>query len=105
MDGGGGDLVLVTIPVTREAAEALAADADRARRAGEWVSELLRHASRPMAGPAGAEVGGQSFPEPVGPLVRRGPLLVMPARPGERRVTLEEANVALDEVRSGDRGP
>lgn len=99
----GGTTVLVQIPVTPEAAEALA-DADEARQVGVWVSAALRPASLPVLGVAVAARGEQASPEPVGRLARHGPLLVMPA-PDGRRVTLDEANAALDEIRDGDRGP
>ena len=71
----------------RERAAALAA------QSGLTVTQVVEEALRSFHPPV-------DRPPPV-PLVRKGSLLVKPA--GEGRVSLEDANAALDDVR-GERG-
>ncbi|MEO8716549.1 MAG: hypothetical protein ABI369_16210 [Acetobacteraceae bacterium] len=61
-----------------------------ARDTGMTATEIVEDALRGYA-PA-------ALPGRVGSLVRRGPVLVKPARNG-RRISLEEANAALDAAR------
>lgn len=64
-----------------------------ARRTGMTVTEAIEDALRGYV-PA-------AEPREVGALVRRGPLLVLPAS-GRRRISLAEANEALDATRGRD---
>ena len=64
-----------------------------ARRTGMTATEVIEDALRGYV-PAGE-------PKQVGMLVRRGPLLVLAAS-GRRRVSLAEANEALDGTRDRD---
>lgn len=66
---------------------------DIARRTGMTATEVVEDALRGYV-PA-------AEPKPVGALVRCGPVLVLPAS-GRRRVTLAEANEALDAERDRD---
>jgi hypothetical protein len=61
-----------------------------ARRTGMTATEVVEDALRGYVPAAG--------PTPVGTLVRRGPVLVRPAT-GGRRVSLKQANAALDAAR------
>ena len=61
-----------------------------ARRTGMTATEVIEDALRGYV-PA-------AEPKQVGALVRRGPLLVLPAS-GRRRISLAEANAALDATR------
>jgi len=64
-----------------------------ARRTGMTVTEVVEDALRGYVPPAG--------PKQVGALARRGSVLVRPALEG-RRVSLAEANEALDAARDRD---
>jgi hypothetical protein len=64
-----------------------------ARRTGMTATEVIEDVLRGYV-PA-------AEPKPVGALVRRGPLFVLPAS-GRRRVSLTEANEALDTTRHRD---
>ncbi|HME21221.1 MAG TPA: type II toxin-antitoxin system VapB family antitoxin [Acetobacteraceae bacterium] len=64
-----------------------------ARRTGMTATEVVEDALRGYV-PA-------AEPKQVGALVRRGPLLVLPVS-GRRRVSLTEANEALDTTRDRD---
>ncbi len=64
-----------------------------ARRTGMTATEVIEDALRGYVPSA--------EPKQVGALVRRGPLLVLPAS-GRRRVSLTEANEALDATRDRD---
>ncbi len=63
-----------------------------ARRTGMTTTEIIEDALRGYVPPAASE--------PVGGLVRRGPVLVKPAQ--GRRVTQDDADQALDAVRGRD---
>jgi len=63
-----------------------------AKRTGMTATEIVEDALRGYVAPA--------TPTRVGRLVRRGPVLVMPA--SGRKVSLREANAALDAVRERD---
>jgi hypothetical protein len=63
-----------------------------AKATGMTVTQVVEDALRAYVPPG--------EPAPTGRLVRRGPLLVRPA--DARRVTLDEANAALEKVRERD---
>lgn len=66
---------------------------DIARRTGMTATEVVEDALRGYVPPAG--------PKKVGSLVRRGPVLFRSASAG-RRISLTEANEALDAARDRD---